>query len=70
MQEFTHLPIEHQIHIVKHYIENNENHIRHYSRNPIQLDELRYKIQTQALQDHNKELHKLLEKLNKQLNNQ
>lgn len=67
MYDYTHLPIEEQIELTKEAIKLSEEHIKHYSRNPIQLDELRYKIQTQGLAEHNKKLHKQLEILEKKV---
>ncbi len=69
MYDYTYLPIEQQIELAKEAIKLSEEHIKHYSSNPIQLDELRYKIQTQALAEHNKELHKHLKKLEEKSNN-
>jgi hypothetical protein len=66
MNNINHLPIEQQIEIIKNYIANSENHIKHYSSNPTQLDELKFKIQTKGLAEHNKKLHKQLENLEKQ----
>ena len=63
MNDISHLPAEQQIQLTKEYIKNSENHIQHYSSNPIQLDELRFKIQTQGLNEHNKKLHQQLLKL-------
>lgn len=65
MNHYTHLPIDQQIELTKEAIKLSEEHIKHYSSNPIQLDELRYKIQTQGLAEHNKKLHKQLEHLKK-----
>lgn len=65
MYDYTHLPIDQQIELTKEAIKLSEEHIKHYSSNPIQLDELRFKIQTQSLAEHNKELSKHLEKLEK-----
>lgn len=67
MNHYTHLPIDQQIELTKEAIKLSEEHIKHYSSNPIQLDELRYKIQTQGLAEHNKKLHKQLEILEKKL---
>lgn len=67
MYDYTHLPIDQQIELTKEAIKLSEDHIKHYSSNPIQLDELRFKIQTQALAEHNKKLSKHLEKLEKKL---
>lgn len=47
MNYYSHLPVEHQIELEKEAIKLLEEHIKHYSSNPIQLDELRFKIQTQ-----------------------
>ena len=63
LMDYSYLPIEQQIVLMKEDIKNSENHINHYSSNPLQLDELRFKIQEQGLQEHNKKLHKRLEKL-------
>lgn len=65
MNHYTHLPIDQQIELTKEALKLSEEHIKHYSSNPIQLDELRYKIQTQGLAEHNKKLHKQLENLQK-----
>jgi hypothetical protein len=65
MYDYSHLPIDQQIELTKEAIKLSEEHIKHYSSNPIQLDELRFKIQTQSLAEHNKELSKHLEKLEK-----
>jgi hypothetical protein len=63
LMDYSYLPIEQQIVLTKEDIKNSENHIKHYSNNPLQLDELRFKIQEQGLQAHNNHLHKRLEKL-------
>lgn len=67
MNDISHLSVEQQIELTKEYIKNSENHIKHYSNNPTHLDGLRFKIQTQGLDDHNKKLHKQLEKLQKSI---
>lgn len=65
LMDYSYLPIEHQIELTQSAIKLSEEHIKHYSSNPIQLDELRFKIQTQSLSEHNKELHERLKKLEK-----
>lgn len=65
MNHYLHLPIEQQIELTKEAIKLSEEHIKHYSSNPIQLDELRFKIQTQSLADHNKDLQLKLKNLEK-----
>lgn len=67
MHDYTTLSIEQQIELTKESIKISDAHIKHYSSNPIQLDELRYKIQRQGLAEHNKNLHNHLEKLQKRL---
>jgi hypothetical protein len=67
MYDHAHLPIDQQIELTQEAIKNSEEHIKHYSSNPIQLDELRFKIQTQGLAEHNKKLSKHLEKLQKKV---
>lgn len=61
-----HLPIEQQIEIIQEYIKNSDAQIKHYSSNPLKLDELKFKIQTQGLTNHNKQLNKKLQTLNQQ----
>lgn len=65
MNNISHLPSEQQIELTKESIKNSENHIKHYLSNPTKLDGLRFKIQAQGLEEHNKKLHKQLEKLEK-----
>ena len=65
MNDIKHLPVEHQIEIIKEYIKNSEAQIKHYSNNPLKLDELKFKLQTKNLKEHNKKLIKELEKLEK-----
>jgi hypothetical protein len=65
MNNISHLPAEQQIELTKESIKNSENHMKHYSGNPTKLDGLRFKIQTQGLEEHNKKLHKQLKNLEK-----
>ena len=57
------LPIPHQIEALKQYHANNEDAIRHYAKNPTQLDQLHFQIQTQKFQAKSTELFNKIKKL-------
>ena len=63
VHSIEHLPINQQIEITEWYLKNSDDAIKHYSKNPLKLDDLKFKIQTQSLSNHNQQLNKKLKTL-------